>query len=89
MYKSKVWIHETEQEIENNKSPIWIDYTFIEKPEKNQIITITNDMVEDLSDKSLWENKFGPGKYLIKESQQMFSPKENDGLSHSVMVLKI
>lgn len=89
MNKTKIWVHEKVEDIESNNSPLWIDYTFIDKPKEDQVITIKDDMIEDLSDKSLWENKFGQGKYLIKVSNKMFSPTDNNDFTHILMVIKL
>ena len=89
MFKTKVWIHKSVEELANNKAPFWIDYTFIDPPKEGEIINITNEMANDIANEHLWKTEYGPGNYIIKTSANMFDPKINDGFSYSVMVLKV
>ena len=89
MYKSKVWLHRSVEELKSNKGDYWIDYTFIDKPEPGQILNVTSDMTEDLKDDFVWSKEYGNGNYIIQSAKEMFDPKINDGFSFSVMLLKV
>ncbi len=89
MYKSKVHIHKNVEEILNNKSPYWIDFTFTEKPENGDIITVTEDVSKDIEDDLNWTKNYGPGKYIIHSCANIFDPKIHDGFSFCVMALKV
>jgi len=89
MYKSKVWVHRNVEEILSNKGPYYIDYTFLDEPQNGNIIKVTEEMTEDISEDFLWNKKYGPGNYIIHSAAKMFDPKIHDGFSYCVMVLKV
>ena len=89
MYKSKVWIHKNVEELLKNNAPYWIDYTFLDKPKNGEIIKVTQEMTEDISEEFNWEKNYGPGNYIIQSCANMFDPKIHDGFSYCIMALKV
>ena len=89
MYKSKVWLYKSVEDLERNNGDFWIDYTFMDKPETGQILNVTPDMTEDLQENYVWTEEYGNGNYMIQSVKEMFDPKINAGFSFGVMLLKV
>ncbi|NAY93381.1 hypothetical protein GTQ34_15835 [Muricauda sp. JGD-17] len=89
MYKTKVWIHKSKEDIITNQGDFWLNCTFIDKPLDDYIVTITEDLILDIQDEIIWNEYYGPGEYKVFKASEMFNPEQNDGFSYCVMVYKV
>lgn len=89
MYKAKVWIHKEVNDILENKSPFWVDITFVDPPQNGEFFNISKDLVTDIERYPLWEKQFGPGRYKAINSEKMFDPSIHDGFSYCIMAIKV
>lgn len=89
MYKTKVWIYKNKVDARLNEGGFWVDYTFVDEPINNNMVTVVEDLIVDIQDDLLWKKEYGPGNYVILKAKKMFSPDLHSGFTHSAIVYKV
>ena len=88
MYKTKVWLYRSENEISKEGLSLSVDCDFPEAPYEKQIIKIDETNVHELEENDVWISFFGFGPYKVVKSENMFVPEIHDGFSYSVVAVK-